>query len=103
MPEFTILCGVGLLITALVGWRLKTKLFREPAFWINYCIILTFEVLIDGWLTKLSAPIVIYDNDFMTNIRFPWDIPLEDFVFGIPMVVIPLMLWLRSSKDSEEQ
>ena len=98
--EFTILCGVGLLVTVLLALKLGTSLFRSKAFWINYAIILFFEVLIDGWLTKLSAPIVIYDESFMTNIRFPFDIPVEDFIFGIPLVVIPLLLWKRSDAEA---
>ena len=30
---------------------------------------------VDGWLTKLSAPIVIYDDSHTSGVRFPFDIP----------------------------
>ena len=42
-------------------------------------IVIGFQILVDGWLTKLSAPIVIYDDRHTSGIRFPFDIPIEDF------------------------
>jgi len=30
-----------------------------------------FQILVDGWLTKLSAPIVIYDEHYTMGIGFP--------------------------------
>lgn len=96
MMEFTIMCAIGVLVTVVIGLYLRTPLFKMKAFWISYAIVLFFEVWMDAWLTKLSAPIIIYDESFMTNIRFPFDIPIEDFIFAIPLVFIPLMLWLRS-------
>ena len=54
-----------------------------------------FQVLVDGWLTKLSDPIVVYDNRQITGIRFPFDIPIEDFLFGFALVTAVLLLWER--------
>ena len=45
--------------------------------------------------TKLSAPIVIYDEDQITGVRVPWDIPVEDYLFGFSMITLTLMLWVR--------
>ena len=48
-----------------------------------------------GWLTKLSAPIVVYDDRQTAGIRFPFDIPVEDFLFGFALVTAVLLLWER--------
>ncbi len=74
---------------------LRTGLFRRPAYWISMVIVLGFQVLVDGWLTKLSAPIVIYNEKHTSGIRFPWDIPIEDFLFGWALVTAVLLLWER--------
>ena len=74
---------------------LRTGLFRKPAYWISMVIVLGFQVPVDGWLTKLSAPIVIYDDRHTSGIRFPWDIPVEDFLFGWALVTAVLLLWER--------
>jgi lycopene cyclase domain-containing protein len=74
---------------------LRTGLFRKPAYWISMLIVLGFQVPVDGWLTKLSAPIVIYDEKHTSGIRFPWDIPVEDFLFGWALVTAVLLLWER--------
>ncbi len=72
---------------------LRTGLFRKPAYWMSMGIVLFFQVLTDGWLTKLSAPIVIYNEAHTSGIRFPWDIPVEDFLFGWALVTGVLLLW----------
>jgi lycopene cyclase domain-containing protein len=74
---------------------LQTGLFRKPAYWISMAIVLGFQVPVDGWLTKLSAPIVIYNEKHTSGIRFPWDIPVEDFLFGWALVTAVLLLWER--------
>ena len=58
-------------------------------------IVFGFQILVDGWLTKLSAPIVIYDDRHTSGIRFPFDIPVEDFLFGFALVTAVLLLWER--------
>lgn len=77
---------------------LRTGLFRRRAYWITMVIVLGFQVLVDGWLTKLSAPIVRYDPSQLTGIRFPFDIPVEDYLFGISLVTLTLLGWLRARK-----
>ena len=51
-----------LAVCALELGVLRTGLFRRPAYWISMVIVVGFQILVDGWLTKLSAPIVIYDE-----------------------------------------
>jgi hypothetical protein len=50
---------------------------------------------VDGWLTKLSDPIVIYNPDEMLGLRVPWDIPVEDYGFGFAMVTLTILTWRR--------
>ncbi|HKI42187.1 MAG: lycopene cyclase domain-containing protein [Mycobacterium sp.] len=74
---------------------LRTGLFRRAAYWLSMLIVLGFQVPVDGWLTKLSSPIVIYDDHQTTGLRFPFDIPIEDFLFGFALVTAVLLLWER--------
>jgi lycopene cyclase domain-containing protein len=93
-----------LVVVAVVVWELRilrTGLFRQPAYWISMVIVLAFQVLVDGWLTKLSAPIVLYNEQHSTGIRFPWDIPVEDFLFGWAMITAVLLLWIRPKVRSD--
>jgi lycopene cyclase domain-containing protein len=73
-----------------------TGLFRSRSYWIAIAICLFFMVLVNGWLTKLSAPIVLYDADQKTPWRFPWDIPVEDYLFGFALLHWVLARWVRS-------
>ena len=87
-----------LAVLGVVGWEvwvLRTGLFGRPAYWISMVIVFGFQILVDGWLTKLSAPIVVYDAKHTTGVRFPFDIPIEDFLFGFALVTAVLLLWER--------
>jgi lycopene cyclase domain-containing protein len=84
---------------AVCVWELaflRTGLFRRPAYWMSMVIVLAFQIPVDGWLTKLSAPVVEYAPRQMTGLRLtPWDIPVEDFLFGFALVSSALLLWER--------
>lgn len=82
-------------VCALEFAVLRTGLFRRPAYWISMVIVFGFQIPVDGWLTKLSSPIVIYDDSHTSGIRFPLDIPVEDFLFGFALVTAVLLLWER--------
>ncbi len=101
MPEFTVLAilSVVLVVAAELLW-FRTGLFRMVSWWVAYAIIVFFEVLVDGWLTKLSAPIVTYNPDEFSGWRFPFDIPVEDYLFGFSLIVLTLCLWLRAGPRS---
>jgi lycopene cyclase domain-containing protein len=95
-------------VVAVSAWEfgvLRTGLLRRPAYWISMLIVIGFQILVDGWLTKLSAPIVVYEGRHTSGIRFPWDIPVEDFLFGWAMVTAVLLLWerLRLRDEREKQ
>jgi len=74
---------------------LRTGLFRRPAYWLSMLIVLGFQIPVDGWLTKRSAPIVLYNERQTSGLRFPFDIPVEDFLFGFALVTAVLLLWER--------
>ena len=96
MPEYTALAIVSvLLVLAAERWWLRTGLLRTAQYWTAMAIVLFFMVLVDGWLTKLSDPIVLYDEQQTSGLRVPWDIPVEDFAFGFSMVTLTLLLWVR--------
>jgi lycopene cyclase domain-containing protein len=86
---------------ALVGLLevvvLRTGIFRRGRFWAAIAITLGFQVLVDGWLTKLGAPIVRYQARAFSGVRWPWDIPVEDYGFGVAMIMLTVMLWIRAS------
>ena len=96
--------GLGYTVPAIVAVAtvcalelalLHTGLLRRPAYWLSMVIVLGFQVPVDGWLTKRSAPIVIYNERQSSGVRFPLDIPIEDFLFGFALVTAVLLLWER--------
>jgi len=74
---------------------LRTGILRQGRFWVTIAITLAFQVPVDGWLTKLSAPIVLYRPAAISGARWPWDIPVEDFGFAFAMITLTLALWVR--------
>ena len=90
----SLLACVAVVVVELV-W-LRTGLLRRPAYVLTMIIVFAFQILVDGWLTKLSAPIVLYDDERTSGIRFPWDIPVEDFLFGFALLTLVLLLWERA-------
>lgn len=96
MPEYTILTVIAVLVVIMIElvW-FRTGVFRTARYWLSMAIVWGFQILVDGWLTKLSAPIVIYRSSATSGIRFPWDIPIEDFGFGFAMVTLTILIWHR--------
>lgn len=80
---------------------LRTGLFRRPGYWMTMLIVLSFQIPVDGWLTRLDAPIVRYNPDHVLGLRFPWDIPVEDFLFGFVLVTSVLLGWERTRQRQE--
>lgn len=82
-----------------LAW-LRTGLFRSRSYWVALVIVFAFQALVDGWLTKRSAPIVIYNAHEFSGIRFPWDIPVEDFAYGWALVTLTMLRWERAGRDA---
>jgi lycopene cyclase domain-containing protein len=96
MPEYTVASVVGVVaVVAVERWWLRTGLFRDRSYWVAMGIVAFFMVLVDGWLTKLSAPIVLYEESEFSGVRFPWSIPVEDYLFGFALVTLTMLIWER--------
>lgn len=91
------LVAAAAVVVIEAGWA-RTGVFRRPAYWVTLAIVWAFQIPVDGWLTKLSAPIVEYNPAEFSGIRFPWDIPVEDFVYGFALVTLAIVLWLRAGR-----
>jgi lycopene cyclase domain-containing protein len=110
VPEYTILtaCAVVAVVLAELVY-FKSGIFTTAQYWWSIAIIFAFQIPVDGWLTKLSNPIVIYNPDEFLGLRMPWDIPIEDFGFGFAMVTLAILLWRRwldrrsSTKEEENR
>ena len=94
MPEYTVLTLAAIpAVAAMELLWLRTGLFRRGQYWLAIAIVFFFQVWVDGWLTKLSDPIVSYHPEQFSRIRFPWDIPIEDFGFGFALITAGVILW----------
>lgn len=102
MAEYTLLTVIAVIgvIALEVGWA-RTRIFRSIQYWVAMAIVFAFQILVDGWLTKLPAAIVQYDPAHFSGIRFPFDIPIEDFGFGFALVSLTLIVWVRLGRRRE--
>jgi lycopene cyclase domain-containing protein len=78
----------------------RSAAIRTLNFWITWIIVALFQIPVDGWLTKLSSPIVIYNAHQFSKIRFPFSIPIEDFAYGFALTLLTITLWLRLAPKS---
>lgn len=94
MAEYTLLTLLAVVVVVLVEllWA-RTGIFTTGQYWLSLAIMFAFQILVDGWLTKLSDPIVNYAPEHFSNVRFPWDIPVEDFGFGFALLTSCLIVW----------
>lgn len=104
MGEYTLLTAIAVPAVVLIEllW-LRTGIFAKAQYWLAMLIVICFQGLVDGWLTKLSAPIVLYAPEHHLGVRFPWDIPIEDFGFGWAMVTLVILCWERQRTPRESR
>jgi lycopene cyclase domain-containing protein len=94
MREYTMLAVLAVVVVVALERRvLHTGLLRTRAYWIAIAICYGFMIAVNGWLTKLTAPIFLYDPDATTGWRLPWDIPVEDYLFGFALLTLAMLLW----------
>ena len=100
MPIYPTLAVLAAVAVVLLELRvLRTGLFRQPAYWLALLICLAFMIPVDGWLTKLSAPIVFYDDADTTAIRPVWDILAEEFVYAFALLTLVMLVWDHLGRD----
>jgi lycopene cyclase domain-containing protein len=95
--EYTLAAvAAALAVVAAEVWWLRTGIFRRRTYWVTMVIVFAFQVAVDGWLTKRSAPIVLYRRGDFLGVRFPLSIPIEDFAYGFALVTLTIALWERA-------
>ncbi len=100
-PLLSVLAAAGVVLVEVV-W-LRTGLLRDRSYWVAILIVFVFMIPIDGWMTKTTDPIVIYSPDVLSGIRFPWDIPLEEFVYAFALVTMTMLLWDHGGRTTEAE
>jgi lycopene cyclase domain-containing protein len=99
MPVYPLLAIVAAaVVVALELAVVRSGLFRQPTYWMSMAIVVVFMILVDGWLTKLSAPIVIYRPSDTSGIRPVWDILLEEYAYAFAMLTAVILVWDRMSE-----
>lgn len=93
-PGFSLLAVVVVVVLELRA--LRTGIFRQKAYWIAMAIVFAFQIPVDGWMTKLSAPIVQYNPEVLSGWRWPLDIPTEEFAYAWAMLTLVILLWERA-------
>jgi lycopene cyclase domain-containing protein len=95
VPEYTVAAACSVVVVLLLErWWLRTGILRTAQYWISMAIVGFFQVLVDGVLTDLDAPLVTYDADAITGLRWPGDIPVEDYLFGFSLITATMLVWV---------
>jgi len=101
MPIYPVLAvGAAVAVVALECFVVRSGLFRQRGYWIAMGIAAGFMILVDGWLTKLSAPIVTYRPRDTSEIRPIWDILLEEYAYAFAMLTVVILVWDRQATAS---
>ena len=90
-PTLSVVAAIAVLVIEL-RWA-RTGIFRDRSYWISMAIVYAFMIPVDGWLTKLSAPIVTYRPEDTSGIRPVWDIPAEEFVYAFALLTLVMVVW----------
>jgi lycopene cyclase domain-containing protein len=104
-PSLAVLAVLA--VVALERWHFRSGIFRSRAYWISMTIVFAFMVPVDGWLSKLSAPIVIFNDDQTSGWRPIWDILAEEFLYAFALLTLVILCWDRAgdreAAEREEQ
>jgi lycopene cyclase domain-containing protein len=68
---------------------LRTHLLRTRAFWASLAIMFSFQVFVDGWLTRSTGTIVRH----LSGLRIGFNTPIEDFGFAFALILLTLSVW----------
>lgn len=96
MPIYPTLAGAAVVaVVVLELCVLRTGIFGDVTYWITMAISFGFMIPVDGWLTKLSAPIVLYRAGDTSGIRPIWDILLEEYLYAFALLTVVIAVWER--------
>ena len=103
MGSYTLLTLVAVVVVVALelAW-MRTGVFGMSAYWIAISICFGFQIVVDGWLTKLSSPVVLYSSASFSGVRLFWDSPAEDFGFGFALMTLVIALWIRAGRDDPD-
>lgn len=92
-PTLAVVAAVVVLLIELLVVR--SGILRTKAYWLSMLIVFGFMVAVDGWLTKLSAPIVLYRESDVSGIRPIWDILVEEYAYAFALLTGVILIWDR--------
>ncbi|HEX6420914.1 MAG TPA: lycopene cyclase domain-containing protein [Acidimicrobiales bacterium] len=95
-PALAIAVAAGVVALELVV--LRSGIFRQPAYWLTMLIVYGFMIPVDGWLTKLSAPIVTYREADTSGLRPVWDILAEEYLYAFALLTLVILAWDRAGR-----
>jgi lycopene cyclase domain-containing protein len=90
-------------ISAVIGCILmdlavfRTRLLGRKAFWTSYAILVSFQLIVNGFLAGI--PIVRYDPDTIIGLRLVYA-PVEDLLFGFCVILVTLSTWVWLGRRS---
>ena len=94
MPIYPVLAVAAAAAVVLLELAvLRTGIFRDVSYWLAMAICFAFMIPVDGWLTKLSAPIVMYREQDTSGIRPIWDILLEEYAYAFALLTVVILVW----------
>jgi lycopene cyclase domain-containing protein len=99
-PALAIAAAAGVVV--LERAVLRSGIFRQPAYWVAMAIVYMFMVPVDGWLTKLSAPIVVYREGDTSGLRPVWDILAEEFLYAFALLTLVILVWDRAGRGEDD-
>jgi lycopene cyclase domain-containing protein len=90
--SYTTLAVLGVVAALVLDLALlRTRVVTRRVFWTSYAIVLTFQLLTNGWLT--GRDIVVYDDDAILGRRLVFA-PVEDLLFGFSLVLQTTAWWV---------
>ena len=91
--EYTALALLGLVAAIALGDALGTGLAGSSRARVHALLVIAFTGVFNGYLT--ARPIVHYDDAYMLGWRIG-TIPIEDFAFGLALVLVTTTLYQRA-------
>lgn len=99
MHAYTAGACAALLVALFIDLAaLRTRVVLQARFWIAALIVEAFQIPVDGWLTKLSSPVVIYDPAHFSGVRVFFSSPVEDFVYGLALLIVTISIWVATGR-----
>jgi lycopene cyclase domain-containing protein len=100
MPIYPVLAvAAATMVVVLELLVIRSGVFKTTAYWIAMVISFGFMIPVDGWLTKLSSPIVIYRDRDVSGVRPVWDILIEEFAYAFALLTLVIIVWDRSGRQ----